>query len=187
MRPHHHQHPKTAAPIAPERSSPNSTPTQHPRQRRTRPRAPCRHVLSPAPEPNSTQNRTCASTPKCMPPSSQPSILQNNFPSSLEVYSSWEISPRGQLHLQQQHKTALAPPPQIACPLAPAGNLRKLRPQRQQHLKQHPKQSPKTAASAPQTACGHQSCKNAPAPSPAPQTAPQTGCPPAVHQRLKLP
>ena len=34
-------------------------------------------------------------------------------------------------------------------PPSTAGNLRKLRPQRQQHLKQHPKQYLKTAASAP--------------------------------------
>ena len=159
MRPHRHQHLKTAAPTAP------------PRQHWTCPRAPWRHVLSPAR--TAPQNCTCASTPKCMPPSSQPSILQNNSPSSLEVKTPMVFRylgnkrPRGQQHLKQQPKTAVARPPQTACPLAPAGNLGKLRPQQQ---------------AAPQTVPRNSTCISTCA-----APAPQTECPiaPAVHQHFK--
>ena len=136
MRPHRHQHLKTAAPTAPQRSTRTSI-GQVPEHR-----APCRHVLSPAR--TAPQNCTCASTPKCMPPSSQPSILQNNPTSSLEVrtpatqHSSCTTTPNcvklakqhqhPDLHLapgRQSRKTAPPPTPETACPLAPGHHSRK--------------------------------------------------------------
>ena len=175
----------------PQDSSPNSTPTQHPREHRTCPRAPCRQVLSPARK--APQNRTCTSTPKRTPPGSQPSILQNISPSSLEVRTRMVFSylgnkrPRGQQHIKQQSKTALAPPPQTASP-APAGNLGKTAPTTSPAPQQHPTlpqnstciRTPNCMPSISQKcACAITSASI--------KQHPRAACPlaPTVHQRLK--
>ena len=172
-------HPLPCRPYAPapsptpQDSSPNSS-TRASTGHVPEHRAPCRHVLSPAR--TAPQNCTCAGTPKCMPPSSQPSILPNNSPSSLEVGTLMVFSylgnkrQRGQQHLKQQPKTAVAPPPQTASPLAPAGNLQAA-----------PQTVPQSSTCISTCACKQHPRRAVLA------LAPQAECPiaPAVHQRFK--